>query len=178
MKRSLVVLTILLSLFAGVAIASANSGSAIIPHYQASYETSGHVFTTWIHLSNITNQDVNIEVIFYKKDGSILTDTDNDPRGGSIEARDDIFNYYDNLTDASLSFTLGPNSSARFGVYDGGHPRDSISRGYGVIKWQQNNSKTPCAIVAHAIGYCSNISSGKVLGHNLFAIPINNGLPF
>lgn len=177
MKRSLIILTVLLSLFAGVAIVSANSGSAIIPHYQASDEVAGHRFSTWIHLSNITNQDLNIEVIFYKKDGTILTDTDNNPLGGSIHARDNIFNYYDNLTDASLSFTLGPNSSTRFGVYDDGHPRDNNARGYGVIKWQQD-SKAPCAIVAHGIGYYANVSSGKVLGQNLFAIPINNGLPF
>lgn len=177
LKKSLVVLTVLLSLFAGVAMASANSGSAIIPLYQASLDNWGHRYMTWVHLSNITNQELNIEVILYKSDGTILTDTDNDPFGGSIHSRDNLLNYYDNLTDASLSFTLGPNSSARFGVYDDGHPRDNIVRGYGVIKWQQN-SKAPCAIVAHAIGYYANLSSGQILGHNMFAIPINNGLPF
>ena len=177
MKKALVVLTVLLSLFAGVAIVSANSGSAIIPLYQASDEPTGHRYMTWIHLSNITDKDINVEVILYRSDGTILTDTDNDPSSGPLQSRDNIRNYYDNLTDASLSFTIGPNSSGRFVIYDEEFPRYNTARGYGVIKWQQD-SKAPCAIVAHGIGYYANVSAGKILGHNMFAIPINNGLPF
>ena len=64
----------MLSLFAGVAIVSANnSGSAIIPHYQAAY-TIG-IFETFINLSNITDQNINVKVILYNTEGTILTDT-------------------------------------------------------------------------------------------------------
>ncbi len=168
MKRSLVVLTILLSLFAGVATAATNSGTAVIPHYQAAH-TIG-IFETFINLSNITDQNINVKVILYNSDGTILTDTDNDPLGGTIKAYDNILNYLDNLTDASLSFTLGANSSCRFVVTG----NDSV-RGYGVIKWEQD-SKAVCGLVAHGIGFYSgaNYSSGR----NMVAIPINNGLPF
>ena len=76
----------------------------------------------------------------------------------------------DNLTDALLSFTLGPNSICRFVVTG----NDSV-RGYGVIKWEQD-SKAICGLIAYGNGFYSgaNYSSRR----NMVAIPINNGLPF
>ncbi|MCG8515670.1 MAG: hypothetical protein MI740_16130 [Halanaerobiales bacterium] len=167
MKKALVVLTILLSLFAGVAIASANSGSAIIPHYQA-YVNEQFRYYTWVYLSNITDQDINVEVILYKRDGTILFDTDNNISGYYLS------NYNENLPNATLSFTLGPNSFGKFGISSYDHHDIATTAGYGIIKWEQD-SKAVHGLVAQAIGFLV-LKSNPV--HPQLSIPINNGLPF
>ena len=168
MKRLLVVLTVLLSLFAGVAIASANSGSAIIPLYAAS-NYAGYRYSTWVYLSNITDQDINVKVTLYKTNGTILTDTVGEYINGHY-----LSNYNDKLTDASLSFTLGPNSFGKFSINSNEHPNTGTTAGYGIIKWEQD-SKAVQGLVAHAIGYYV-MTSNPVPSQ--LAIPINNGLPF
>ena len=177
MKRSLVVLTVLLSLFAGVAIVSANSGSAIIPHYVASTNYYGLRHYTWYYVSNITNQNIDVEVIFYKNDGTIVSDIDNNPLEGTLRGYS-VSNYKDTLSDLSLSFTIGPHSNGRFCITSSEHPDYTNLGGYGIITWKQD-SKVATALVAHGMIF-SDIkdSSTNLLGQSLGTIPINNGLPF
>ncbi len=178
MKRSLIVLTVLLSLFAGVAIVSANSGSAIIPHYVAStsYNKSIRQYTCY-YVSNITDQNIDVEVIFYKNDGTIVSDIDNNPLEGTLRGYS-VSNYKDTLSDLSLSFTIGPHSNGRFCIISSEHPDYTNLGGYGIITWKQD-SKVATGLVAYGMIF-SDIkdSSTNLLGQSLGTIPINNGLPF
>ena len=176
MKKALIVLTVLLSLFAGVATAATNSGTAVIPFYHASIDPDGNVYQTNISLSNITDKNINVEVILYKKDGTILTDTDNNPYGGTIRGFD-LLNYYDNFSDKTLSFTLGPNSSGRFDIYNLEPIEISGIYGYGIIKWTQDSTAVN-GLVASGIGYYQINDNIVSLGYSQLAIPINDGLPF
>ena len=172
MKKSLIILTVLLNLFAGVAIASSNSGSAIIPHYVASRTVDQKsMLYTWFFVSNITDQDINVEVTFYRNDGSIVHDTDNDPKGGTLRAYS-VSNYKQHLSDTSLSFTIGPNSSGQFEIVSYEHWEYSKMGGYGIIKWEQN-SKAVQGLVAHALEF---YEWDKVKSQT--SVHINNGLPF
>ncbi len=121
MKKSLIVLTVLLSLFAGVATAATNSGSAVIPHYQTQMEPEGFGYRTYITVSNITDKNINVEIVLYKINGTILTDTDNSPARGTIRMEDislaHITNYREDLSGVTLAFTLAPNSSGTLMQY-------------------------------------------------------------
>jgi hypothetical protein len=154
MKKLLTVLILVICLFCFSSLVFANSGSAIIPCYW----TDGPTLQTFFFISNITSSEIHIKITLFKDDGTILN--------GSTTGYGKIENFQNNLTDCSISFTLGPNKSGYFGI------NAAATNGYGIIQWDQNSS-TIKGLVAHGE---FNYYNGNL--NSRFSIPINNGLPF
>ena len=76
-------------------------------------------------------------LILYKRVGTILFDTDNNISGYYLS------NYNENLPNATLSFTLGPNSFGKFGISSYDHHELQLllveTGGYFFIYLQENN---------------------------------------
>ena len=163
MKRSLVVLTVLLSLFAGVAIVSANSGSAIIPYFHA--ETATGINYTKIYISNITNNPINVKVTLFSKDGFVFKNV------GSLITGTNMEGFNSNLSDASFSYTLDSNKSSMF-MFN----HTSREFGYGLIEWTQDSDSVYGLV---AMGKEIQNPRSDYSGDPVFSnYPINNGLPF
>ncbi|MCK5058624.1 MAG: hypothetical protein KAT34_18365, partial [Candidatus Aminicenantes bacterium] len=89
------------SLFAG-------KGTAYVSHYCATVSV-----TPYFNLSNITGQDVTVEVVFYRQNNSsgnpvVLLDGDDNPATGTIRV-DNAFNYDESPgSGASVKFNIAP----------------------------------------------------------------------
>ena len=164
MKKALVVLTVLLSLFALSNISYAASGSAIIPYFHA--ETTTGINYTKIYISNITNNPINVKVTLFSKDGTIFKNV-----GNLIYRSENLENFNTNLSDASLSYTLYNNKSSMIMFT---HVANEF--GYGLIEWTQDSDSVYGLV---AMGKEVQNPNKDFRGDPVFTnYPINNGLPF
>jgi len=130
------------------ALAIAGSGKGIVPHWGASV-TDGK--PSWIYLSNITDDVINVEVSFYDKNGTKLAPS--------------TFNNF-----ITTDTQLAANSSGYVSIKSGG-----FNHGYAVIEWSDTSGNdNTVALVAH--GYRVMADGTDIRGD--FTIQINNGVPF
>ncbi len=155
-------------------IAHANSGSAHIPPTEC-YFSSGDLFKrTSINVSNITDSNVEITITLYNHNGILVTDGDNNPSGGNLQAHFNYQNYTDNLTDSSLSLTIPANGAVQIWIH-GGQGSQSILCS-GKIEWTQQ-SKAAIALIA-SIENREFWRDSRRASSGRNALQINNGQPF
>lgn len=140
-KRAFGFSTIILAMLPQYSMAG--SGSAFVPHWDS--VSNG----TYIYVSNITSNVVEVNFTIYGKDGEEI-------------APKSYFNIYNNL--------LGPKSSGYIEV----NP-EIANRGYAVIEWKNINAEdNNIALIAHA----ARVTKHSKYQRGDFAIPINSGQPF
>lgn len=161
MKKSVIILAIVLLTVLGVfGVASAKTGSAVIPHYTTHTYSSTDRVRTLIYVSNITDQPIAVEMTCYQNDGTILKGA------GTYINGVDVLNFADS-TNGSVTFTLDAHQTGLIILQDGNQ-----FKGYGTIEWSQD-SDAVYGLVAHGYG------AYQVTGNDgRYAIPINNGEPF
>jgi hypothetical protein len=171
MKKKLLIILSLVVVLISTTFVHANSiereyscGSAIIP----CFVYKGTDAKTWINISNITNENVEVRVVLYKKDGTILKD-DNDINSGQIIGSTEMINYSDQIEGASLKFTLSPHSTGTITTLN---QNNEVINGYGKIQWSQESS-THHALIASG-SMCSTFSDSW----SRYGITINGGMPF
>lgn len=139
-------LALIISTFSTVSFAG--SGSAVIPYWNSNGSIG---LRGTVQISNTTNNDINVTVTFYGKDGTIQASG---------------LTYY-NFTNSDSQ--LAAHST---GVIQLATPSDY---GYGVIEWSnETGDNDSIALVAHSSVITVNGSSWRAD----VAIPINGGLPF
>lgn len=156
----------ILLLVAGISIllpslAFAGSGKTLIPHFLTD---STSKFYSFFYLSNITDESIEVSVIFYDKSGNIIHDN-NSATTGNVTATD-VTNYVEPTTDSTVTVTILPHTTSTISL------RNTLSNpGYGEIEWQQNNSSRRLGMVAqgrilrqsgsYEHGYAITINSGN-----------------
>lgn len=122
----------------------AGSGKAIIPHWLSDTISQHSAF----YISNITGHDLQVQVTFYKEDGTAISPT-----------------LY---TDFAAANTEIPARSSAHVVmqYASGH-----AYGYAVIEWQ--NKSTDDDTVGLVAGGYRTVGTTRI-----YSIPVNNGVPF
>ena len=159
---ALVMVTCLVGSSETVSASNYSTGKAVIPYYSQYPE-----LLTWISVSNITDNPIDVTVTLYKTDGTIFTDDNNIDTG--LITGIHLQNYSDQVTDATLTFTLNAHSTGWFKIMYS--PTDN--NGYGIIKWSQNSNELH-GVVANG-GYYEHLSNGEISRQ---ALTINGGLPF
>jgi len=140
-----------------------STGTAIIPEY-----LEGTGTRTSFNMSNITDNPIDVTIIFYNPDGTLVTD-DNSPTTGRISFETDfISNYSDQNTNSSLTFTLKAHCSLTFKV----NPTTLKNKAYGLIQWKQLGS-TQKGLVVHG-----SIITETTTSSDTVSVPVNGGLPF
>ncbi|WDE07109.1 hypothetical protein SG34_009565 [Thalassomonas viridans] len=148
-------------IFSGSVLAA--SGSAVIPNFV----TDGTGFYTYIYLSNITEKDVNVEVDLYAQNGTIITDNNVINTGVISMYPTDLSDYTENAEGNTAVFTIPAHKSYALIV-----KKPAYDAGHGFIRWKQDSTRRQ-ALVAHARVY-----RGQTSRENVYAVPINNGMPF
>ncbi len=125
-------------------LAFAGSGKAIVPHWNSAVANT----PTYVFISNITDNYINVTVTFYDRNGNTVPVT-----------------TYDNMT----STQIYPNQTGRVTLTP-----TVFDFGYATIEWEnvQGDNNT-VALIAH--GYKLVQETDRA---NAYAIPINNGMPF
>ena len=160
MKKLLLTIAICFIFTMGVA---ANSGSAVIPGYNLeiqNWNMQGFV----IYTSNITPEPIDVEIILYKLDGTILNNV-----ASYVDVVNTI-NFDGSAPENTFQYTLDGKNTGIFSFSNWilGQP----VAGYGIIKWTQNSNAVQ-GLVARAHTY---INVDKKYGLN--TIIINGGQPF
>lgn len=167
------VIPMIVSLLLACSVVSAKSGKAIVPTFETWDSGSSNYKRGDIHISNITDEPVSVFITLYDSSGNILTDGDGSPSSGNIKLEYTASAYDDNLSDASVTFTLAANSSAYVRIMGDGTTK---TLAYGSIEWEQI-SKNTVALVAHSTVQEYKKVSGEQ-SRSTYSLPINNGLPF
>lgn len=124
----------------------AGSGKAIVPMW---YSNASQI--TALYISNISSNDVDVTVTFYKKNGTVATSTIT--QGNWINSNQSI----------------GAQTSANIIITS-----PSEEYGYAVVEWtNRGTDDDTIALVAH--GFWGKAVSTKESG---YAIPVNDGKPF
>lgn len=161
MKKLLICLVAMVCLLGVVGVTYGASGKAIIPTYSIAYGQATN--TTLFRISNITNELIDVKITLYNPDGSLLSGN------GYVAETGNLINYNENLTDATMSFSLNPNATGYIVL------RKSTSNniyGYGTIEWVQDSK-----VVNGLIVYGFNALTGSE-NQSRSLIPVNNCLPF
>lgn len=152
-----------------------------VPAFASSYQTAhGSAFanfcqcttinTTWIYLSNITDDPVDVTITFYNNDGTLITD-DGSASTGLLKCSSGgaiISNYSDNNSDSSITFTMDGHNTCNLSFGDS----STSKSGYGVIQWTQENSSVSTALVGSSVWIRSDSLYART------ALLINGGMPF
>lgn len=150
----------------------ADSGKAIVSHFNAFTAPSNNQLDAFLYISNIAAEEVTINVTFYDKAGDIISESDNSPLTGVLKA-EGVNGYSDNVASRSMQFTLGSNQTMR-AWYDNS---STTSYGYAIIEWSRDTSlgnyRMSNALIAHGVMYRNYASN---VGY--YNIAINNGMPF
>lgn len=164
MKRLLIGLVAMVCLLGMVGVAYGNSGSAIIPSFMTTYTSSTQYVNTLLRITNITNEPIDVKISLFQINGSLLSGTK------YVASYDNVNNLNTSLTDATVSFSIDPNSTCQ--IIFNTLTSSSITYGYGRIEWYQG-SKASVGLVV--FGYNTYKDS---MGYDRAVLPINNGLPF
>lgn len=139
-------MTTLFFLISSAFTAMAGNGKAIVPMWYSNLYQSSVIF-----ISNFSDNDVDVTVTFYQKDGTVAT--------------------------SSITYTNWINSNASIGADNTAYINITSSTeqfGYAVIEWtNRGTDDDTVALVAH--GFWGKVLSTK---EGSYAIPINNGAPF
>lgn len=142
-KISLLALLFLIS-FANFAVAG--SGKSILPHWSGASGKPSYIF-----LSNITNNPINVVITFYGKSGLKL-------------APSTFTNFSNGNTE------LAANSSGYVSI-----SRNPVDYGYATVEWSNiGNDDDTFALVGHGFRVITATSSTR----SDYSIAINDGKPF
>ena len=161
MKKILLTIAICFIFTMGVA---ANSGSAIIPEFRYFRFSSQDYGSTNIHISNITTELIDVEILLYKSDGTLLKEN------SSFFAINNLLNFDCSSAKNTMQFSLDANQSGRFDF----HPSSlgpEWETGYGIIKWSQDSTAV-LGLIARGIIYRYFNTYG------FSELSINQGQPF
>lgn len=164
-KKLIVSCLILVTLITSGASSVFATSSAYGKGYISYWRDNKSSVTTGYSISNITDTPINVKVTLYKDDGTVFVD-DGSSTSGSITNQGTGSNYNDQLSDATVSFTLDAHCSAYIVI----HNLSETNSGYGTIEWTQDNSSVTTGLVAHGTFYSSDNSR--------FDISINGSNPF
>lgn len=164
MKKSLIVVMTVVCLLSMATIASANSGSAVLPAYYFNGVDSTTYSWTGIRISNITSSPINVKVTLYKQDGSLFS-----PITDYI-ATINVQNFISNLSDASCTFTLNGNATGIISIRKSPSPE---TFGYGKIEWNQDSNSIYGLI---AFSSFAQFVNGQITSR--YSVEINSGKPF
>jgi hypothetical protein len=99
---------VFISLFLMASTLFPGVGKAYISHYV----TSGSEYC-YVYLSNITDEEITVEITMYKRDGSVLYET-----GSGIFSGNNVASYDESPSSgASVKFTIDPNESGYFCIH-------------------------------------------------------------
>ena len=116
----------------------------------------------YLYLSNITDENVTVEITLYKDDGSVLLDN-----GSGIFNGVNFSDYTESPTSgASVKFTIDPNESGQFSI----HVSSGVIHGYGKIEYTGEHP----GLIGSMVIIHTNLSTMR----SERTIAINNGLPF
>lgn len=145
MKHLIKLFTILATLV--TAQTFAGSGKAILPHWGSNTTSQA----TFVHLSNITDNNVSVKITIYDKDGTVLAPS-----------------TYTNFSNGDSE--IAAKSSAYISIRS-----SSWDYGFALIEWENlADHDNAIALVGHAYRVDHNTSTAR----SNSAIPLNNGLPF
>ena len=134
------------------------------------YNNNNDTVYSHFSISNISDEPIDIKIIFYNINGQVLKD-DGRVSSGNLRASGAILNYNDQLSEeASVIFTLEANKTAIISIYP---PMPFFTSGYGVIEWSQDSYYYDNAVVAY--GYTDRIMGTQYATRSII---INNGNPF
>lgn len=152
-------------------MASAGSGSAVIPFHRGADNPGNYFYRTTIQISNITNAPIEVTITLFHWDGTLVQDGDDNMGTGLLQGYNFV-NYDDDPPAASYKGIINPKESAGIGfkgIHGGLQPY-----GWGLVQWNQE-SDAAVGVVAH--GYAETRFYSTNIGYQ-FAIPINGGEPF
>jgi len=165
-------LILLFALLGSMSLFADSSGRAIIPHWNAFYSgsVSNEFSSTQIHVSNLSDSAITIEMTLYDAEGDVASSDDFDasilPIGALMNC-----NTMGNLCD------LPAHSSGFYFIHNDSENEFPFTTGYGRLEWTSYNEEH-MAMVAHGISMSemSDSKSGRMKAS--ISIPINNGMPF
>ncbi|MCP4220845.1 MAG: hypothetical protein GY765_39825 [bacterium] len=140
-------------------------GQTDIPQFHALANSDSNYYVT-----NLYDETIHVEMIFYQKDGTMLFETGTEDNGFIRPDFDSVINYTEGTVGDTftVSFDLASKSTARIIV-----GRGILNFGHGKIKWTHSNKELKGACLAHGYGIWY-----KDIGSGIWAIPINNGKRF
>lgn len=160
-----------------VIVASTNvlaesTGRAIIPHWNAFYSgtVTNEFSSTQLHVSNLTDTTITVEMKLYDAEGDVPSSDDFD---ASILPVGALMNC--NLTGTLCD--LPSHSSGFFFIHNDSENDFPFTTGYGSLEWTSYNEEHT-ALVAHGITLSEMSDSNAGRMKSSVSIPINNGLPF
>lgn len=156
----------LLLVLCGATIAQAGShGSSVVPAIRMYYHSAYNYTDNQIYLSNITDQEVTVEVNYYNHAGvdvsSVADIYTGNPNGSS-----QVLEHQNTNT-----FKI-PANSTRFIRFHDKKPQFNI--GYGVVKWSTESDKIAKALIGGVRSYGARSADHF---HESMTL-INNGQPF
>ena len=154
--RKIIAASLFLSFLMGTVL-FAGSVKAYISHFVTS--SSEYCY---LYLSNITDEDVTVEVTLYEDDGSVLYDS-----GSGIFSGNNFSDYTESPpSGASVRFTIEPNESGQLSI----HVTSGVIHGYGKIEYTGEHP----GLIGSMVIIHTNLSTWR----SERTIAINNGLPF
>lgn len=165
-------LLLLFILFNSMHALADSTGRAIIPHWNAFYSGSAtnEFASTQIHVSNLTDTTITVEMKLYDAEGDLASSDDFDasilPVGALMNC-----NIMGTLCD------LPAHSSGFFFIHNDSENEFPFTTGYGAIEWSSYNEEH-VAMVAHGTTLSERSDSQSARMKSNMSIPINNGMPF
>lgn len=143
--------------------AQAASGQAVIPHFIS--DSSG--FYTYLYFSNITHEDVDVEVALYNEDGTLLTEG-NGATSGYVRAYPSTIPYYvEPSTGATVTFRIPAHKTFQLRLGP-----QYFNIGHGFVTWTQDSAETKALVMQ------GRVYRGQSSREFSYAIVINGGQPF
>ena len=144
---------------------AANSGSAIIPEFRYCRRGAENYRSSHFHISNITTELIDVEILLYKSDGTLMKEN------ASFFDIDNLLNFDCSSAKNTMQFSLDANQSGTFSFLPSSLGPE-IEFGHGIIKWSQD-SIVVLGLIARGNAY---LRYNKTYAYS--EITINNGQPF
>lgn len=133
----------------------AGSGKGILPYWGASGVSTDTNYSVYIlNLTNISDNDVDVTVTFYKKDGTLLSSTHQSF-------------YYFSANDT----TIPAHGTAQINISHSG----GWEQGYAIIQWENTNSSEDNSVALVALGTYVHRNTGIEARQSIM---VNQGQPF
>ena len=158
-------MTLILSTVLISASALAAQGSASIPHFLTDNASTG--LWTFYYLSNITGNNLEVEIDLYNRDGTLMQDDNSATTGLITMAPLALVNSYSENGGNTAKFTIGPHQTVSLQLAP-----TPTNWGHGFIRWKQDGTRRK-AMLAHG-----RIYRGQVSSEVSWTVPINDGKAF
>lgn len=143
--------------------AQAAQGRAAIPNFVV--DSSG--FWTYLYLSNITGNDLEVEVDLYNMDGTMMQDNNSATSGKVTMSPQTLINSYSENNGNTASFVIGPHQTISINLAPG-----TFNQGHGFIRWKQDGTRRKAMLAQ------GRVYRGQSSREFAWSIPINGGKTF